>query len=800
MVFKGTERRPGKERIAEEVRAIGGTLNAGTYYEDTNYYITVPAGRIGEAIAVQADMLQNPRIDPDELAKELEVIIQESKQKRDNPSAMLLETMYAKAFDRHRIRRWRIGDDVVLRGLRRDDLAEFMRRSYCPSNIVICVAGDVEPERILEQIGRNWNAIQKSEIDSEDSPSEESYPGFRYHRMTGDIHQKLLVFGFRVPDILSADAPALVVLDALLSDGRSSRLYRSVKEDRRLATSVWANYEGFRHLGVFTIGAEVPDSDPLPAESALLEEVGKIIEGPISADELDRVKTRFESRQQFAQEEVLGVARALAWYEALGDYRRFDEFLDHIREVDSKDVARLAREYLSPGDATLVEYLPASTDAPERTVAAIGAQLNATTPSVHARGVRRSTVTSLPELIALPNGANLVYKHRSDLPIVALHVLFPGGRSNETAENSGLTNLMLRSSLKGTHTRTAEEIAERIEGLGSGIGLALSPDYFGFSMKVLADRFSEGLEVLKDVIAKPAFEESEISKEKSSVLAEIRRMRDNMSARATELVYQACFGDTPYGLPGSGIAEALAPMSSSDLQDWNERTVHRSGAVIGVVGSIGRTEIKDQLSTLLDTTPQQLPSRASAFISPGEEVDSGDRQQTACMLGFAGAAMGNDDRYALDLLSEITSGMAGRLFKAVRGDNALAYSVTSFHRSRKDAGMFGIYTSTSPDNEERAREIILEECRRLAREPVKSAELKNAKTAIRGEYAISTQTFSAQASELAVNRLYGLPLDESDRYLTQIDRLNAADLLEAARRYLTPDRFWLGIVRGKPSN
>src|SRR2546423_8880692 len=119
MLFKGTERRPGKEDIAQAVRALGGTINAGTGYEDTDYYIVLPSEHLAGAVEILADMIQNPRIDSDELAKELEVIIQEGRQKRDNPGAMLVETLYARAFDHHRIRRWRIGDESNLRALRR---------------------------------------------------------------------------------------------------------------------------------------------------------------------------------------------------------------------------------------------------------------------------------------------------------------------------------------------------------------------------------------------------------------------------------------------------------------------------------------------------------------------------------------------------------------------------------------------------------------------------------------------------------------------------------------------------------
>src|SRR6185503_17565743 len=139
--------------------------------------------------------------------------------------------------------------------------------------------------------------------------------------------------------------------------------------------------------------------------------------------------------------------------------------------------------------------------------------------------------------------------------------------------------------------------------------------------KILSDRFSGGLEVLRDVIANPIFDDSEIAMEKSTVLAEIRRMRDTMSARASELFYQACFGDAPYGLPASGIAETLETMGSSELKEWHERSMNSSGAIIGVVGNIGRSELENQLSNLLQARLSRLPVRPSTFSSPGQEID-----------------------------------------------------------------------------------------------------------------------------------------------------------------------------------
>ncbi len=159
MLFKGTPRRPEDEQIAREVRELGGYINAGTYYEETTYYLTVPSQHVVAAMDILADACQNSLFDGEELAKEIEVIVQESLQKRDNPNAMLLESLYALAYDAHRIRRWRIGHPETLREFRRDDLKQFVADNYTPDNMVLTVVGDVDTEAVLSAARSLWGDV-----------------------------------------------------------------------------------------------------------------------------------------------------------------------------------------------------------------------------------------------------------------------------------------------------------------------------------------------------------------------------------------------------------------------------------------------------------------------------------------------------------------------------------------------------------------------------------------------------------------------------------------------------------------
>jgi zinc protease len=175
MFFKGTPRR-GVGEIAKQTKARGGYLNAHTIYDHTSYYAVLPASGFADGLDIQADAYAESLVDAAELAKELEVIIQEAKRKLDNPSAVTVETLYALLHDEHRIRRWRIGTEEGLRALTRDDVAGFYRTFYRPSNTVLAVVGDVDPDRALAEVERRYAGLPNGTAPRDRGPAE---PGAR---------------------------------------------------------------------------------------------------------------------------------------------------------------------------------------------------------------------------------------------------------------------------------------------------------------------------------------------------------------------------------------------------------------------------------------------------------------------------------------------------------------------------------------------------------------------------------------------------------------------------------------------
>src|SRR5829696_1443902 len=201
MFFKGTERR-GVGEISKETKAAGGYLNAHTIYDHTSYYTVLPASSFAAGLDIQSDAYANSMIAADELAKELEVIIQEAKRKADSPSAVASETLYELLHDRHRMRRWRIGREPGLRALTREQLVAFYRNFYRPANTVLSIVGDVDPDEALAHAERLYGAIPGGTPRRAPGPEEPPRREFRYRELAGDVQQLQLLMGWRTVPLL----------------------------------------------------------------------------------------------------------------------------------------------------------------------------------------------------------------------------------------------------------------------------------------------------------------------------------------------------------------------------------------------------------------------------------------------------------------------------------------------------------------------------------------------------------------------------------------------------------------------
>jgi zinc protease len=357
MYFKGTPTR-GPGVIAQQTKAAGGYLNASTIYDHTVYYTVLPSSAFEEGLDIQADALVNSVIDEQELAKELEVIIQEAKRKLDNQAAVTREGVYELMFDVHRMRRWRIGTEEGLRRLTRQDVLDFFHGWYRSSSIVLVVVGDIEEKRVMEALEERYGGVRRGVIKRDRGSTEPERAEFRWREISGDVTQTRIEIGFHTQPLLHEDTPALDLLAVVLGQGRASRLYKSVR-DAGLATGVTAYNYTPTELGVFGIGAEVQPADTRAALEAIFANIAEMRER-ITYDELTRAQSIVEARMLRSLETMEGQAHFLAEWQSAGDWRLGLHYLDEIMSLQPSDLFDVSERYLRSDRAAIVAYRPAN--------------------------------------------------------------------------------------------------------------------------------------------------------------------------------------------------------------------------------------------------------------------------------------------------------------------------------------------------------------------------------------------------------------------------------------------------------
>ena len=809
MYFKGTPTR-GVGEIARQTKAVGGYLNAATIYDHTLYYAVVPSSGFVPALAVQADAYRNSLIDAEELARELEVIIQEAKRKADNPSAVAIETLYELLHDRHRIRRWRIGREEGLRRLTRDHLMAFYRNFYRPSSTVLVVVGDVSTDAALAEIERMYGDIPAGKPDRAPGPGENGKTGFRYRELSGDVAQTQLSVGWRTPGTLHPDTPALDMVATALSAGRASRLFRAVRE-RSLASSVSAFHYTPRDIGVFTIHAETQPDRAGEALDAAWDQLRQVRNDGVGTFELERMRRITESRWMRRLENMEGQANYLAEWESLGDWELGERYYERLMTATADDIVRVANEYLPEDQAGVLVYRPERGPAVARDARAMHDRLTAVPPHALeesprvARPSSADASTPLAEgvragvhVYRLESGIPVLVKVRPDAPITYAGVLALGGANRESDELAGRTLLMARLAVKGTHSRTAVQIAESGELLGGSIGPVVGGDSVGWSISVPTPHTAAAIELLADVAQHPTFADAALDTERAIAHAELAALRDDMYRYPMRLATQAAFAGHPYGVSMIGTEASLNAQTRDGLSQWHAQRFLTAPTVIVVVGA-GDPDVLAGLvarhfTDLRFTPPDPLPT-PSWPARVIQTVENRDKAQTAMVLAWPGPARADDARFDVAMLSGIASGLGGRLFEELRDRQSLCYTVHAFGSEMLAAGMFSAYIATSPDKESRARDGLLAELRKLREEPVAADELRRAQMYAIGSHAIRQQSGGAALAEIAGAWMFGA-LEELEEFERRVTAVTPESIRATAERFLDPERRVEGIVRG----
>jgi zinc protease len=780
MLFKGTSNRP-PGKIDQEVQDAGGYMNAYTSFDRTVYHIDVPntGGRI--AIDILCDIMMNATLPSDELGKEMDVIRREMDMNQDDPRQKSARRLFEVAYTRSPYRFTVIGYPDIFNDLKREDIFNYYKEKYAPNNLFFVVVGDINANEVEEQVRAAFAKSKARAMPSFELGMEPKQVAPREVIEESAVELGHVHMSWHIPDVRHPDMPLLDVLATLLGNGRSSRLFRQVRETQGLVNSVdaWTYTPG--GAGLFGMSAVVDADKFAPARDAMLAELEKMKNELVSADELTKAVKQFTAATLSARKTMAGQAQDLggSWI-AASDLNFSKRYLDAVKRITPADLQRVARTYLTEQNRTMYALLPTGTK-PKSELVADAQQTNAI------------------QKFELPNGLRLLVKEDHRLPFVEIRTVLRGGVLAEKPTNNGVTLLMAKMLLQGTTSRTAEQIASEMESMGGSIDSYSGNNSFGVNAEVLSNDFSAGLNIVADVLLDPLFPGAAFEREREMQLSAIRAQRDQLLQSGGRLMRRALYGDAGYGLDVNGTEESVTKLQVGDVKNYYRGLLAPTNCVISIFGDVKTDAVRKAIEEKFGAWKNKalIPeARVAPAIDGIKRVsDTRDKKQAVLLIGYPGTTIFSEDRYALELLQEALSDLGSRLFTRIREKLGLAYYVGAQNFLGLSPGYFAFYTGTEPEKVQQVETEMLKEAAALRTDGLTAEELKRAKAKVVGQKKIARQDLGNYAMVTALDELYGLGFDHSDKDDAKYESVTLDDVKRVAAKILAEDKFVISVVK-----
>jgi len=383
---------------------------------------------------------------------------------------------------------------------------------------------------------------------------------------------------------------------------------------------------------------------------------------------------------------------------------------------------------------------------------------------------------------------------------VTIGVWLTRGSRHETDAESGVAHFVEHMLFKGTTTRSAQQIAQSIDSIGGQLDAFTSKEYAAYYVKVMDEHVPVALDLLSDLVMRPALAPADVEKEQSVILEEIKMVEDAPDDLVHEMFAAQFWSRHPLGRPILGTPETVTSFRSSGLRGYFERTYVAPNLVITAAGRLDHARVRDLVERVFEGLRPARPGPAvdPPEVTPGLATRSKEIEQSHICIGTVACPQTHPDRHATYVLNTILGGsMSSRLFQHIREERGLAYAVFSNLTSFSDAGMLTVYAGCAPDKVNDVVRLALAELRALREAPVPADELARARDHLKGSLMLSLESTSSRMSNLARQEIYFGRQFTLDEVLASIERVTADDVLRVARDMFRDESVVATIVGPK---
>ena len=781
MLFKGTKTRSTNE-IAQKIQDVGGYINAYTSFDRTVFWIDLPKDGVRSALDILADAMMNSNLPAEEYTKEQEVIRREFAMGLDDPDRTVTQLLFATAFQQHPYRFPVIGLIDIYNQLGQEQVIQYYKRRYVPNNLTFVIVGHVDAITVRQDLERLFKDHPAQSLQPIYIPPEPKQLGRRELHNEFATELTHLAMAWHVPEIAHPDVPALDVLAVILGEGRSSRLYRQVREEAGLAFGIEAFSYTPGEPGLLGVDAISAPQNREATQQLILQVIDRVRQSGVRAEELAKAKKIALAQELGSLATMRGQASDLGTNWFLTRNLNFSrQYLSKIQQVSLDDVTHVAQEYLTDENLTIVSLNP------KRSLA----QKNGVISRLAAGEIQK---------FELGNGLRVLVREDRRLPIIAMSAVFRSGLLAETPEVNGITRLTAKSLLKGTKTRTAAQIADQLEAVGGEIAVQAGNNSFAVNVHVTQPDLALAADILADVLLNATMSAQAVEREKEIQLAKIKEADEQPVSVARNILRGALFPGHPFALRSLGSAESVSRLSSDDLVAFRDRYVVARNGVVAVFGNVKAADVKELFEQKLGAMPPGELALTDAPTTPrlakSKTVQAErDKAQAVLMLGYRGADVSDPDRYVLQLIDEASSDMGSRLFIRIREQMGLAYFVGAGQMQGLVPGLFAFYLGTDPEKLEEVTEAFLDEVRELSANGLTRGELARAKKKLIGQQQIANQSNDTFAYVSALDEIYGLGFDRYKELEAKVNAVTSADIKRVASKYFGAQPHVLAIVR-----
>ena len=814
LMFKATRDMPAEtmDRLTEDV---GGFINAFTADDMTAYYEVVPANHLQRLLWAESQRLGSLVVDEASFKSERDVVKEELRQRvLADPYGRFFSLAIPQAtYANHPYKRPGIGSLEELDAATIDDVRAFHQAYYRPDNAALVVVGNFDQAQLDAWIDQYFGVIKKP---ARPLPTvtavEPARTGPRTATAYGpNVPLPAVAMTWLGASASSGDAQALTVLDAILSSGKSSRLYNSLVYEQQVAAQAFSSADLPAQPGFFMVGAIMAGGKTVEeGEKALRAQVARLRDAPPTAAELAEAKNELIAAAVRERETIDGRGFVLGQALVLeGDAGKANTGIAALQAVTAADVQRVARHYLRDDRAVTLRYLDegqktaGAADAAAPVVQKV-ASIKYTGPIVTLAdaatrlapppiGTPVQPVLPTPAERVLANGLRVIVARSSDLPLVTADLTVRSGAAQDPQGLAGTASLAADLLTEGTTTRSATEIAAQTEALGANLGAGSAWESSSVTLNVMPQNLEAAMEIMADVARNPVFKDEELERVRTQSLDALSVAYQRPGSVAQFAAAPVIYAGTAFGHVAQGTPGSLARIGRQNLVSLHQGYWRPDNAILVITGDVtpeqGFALAQKTFGDWARPATPLPPLPTASMVSPPRSVvvDMPGSGQAAVTLAKT-AITRADPRYYSGLVANtvLGGGYSARLNQEIRVKRGLSYGAGSSLTARQSTGAFTASTQTKNESAMEVVTLVKTEMQRLADTPASAEELAARKSVLVGGYGRELATTDGLAGILGALALYDIPLTEVQAYTGKVEAVGAGDVRRFAAEVMNP--------------